>query len=372
MNLSGIWECYDREICYVPSDALFWPGMAAGSDGRVWRYAVKSVKRFDESIILISHKGSWIHESFNYGLLLYEQGQWSFIRADQIGLPNDTISSLACDWTGALWLNVRSRLVCRFDGKNLAIFPPGERGLPPESTFWGLSQFASGGVDNFWLAVPDIGACRFTGIVWEYFTSQNSGLPDGWVTGVTVDGAGRAWFAVGNLSRTSFLRYDSGHWEEVVQLPIGRRQYEARFLAVDRQGRLWVGWRHGQDRLNKLGLWAFDPAIGQWSQYKSSNSGLPDHQIESMTVDKAGRVWVGTRFGVGVFDGVESACWSYVTTSVPTRPLHRPSTANRTRGKDARLRPAVCYTVTVDAEGRVWAETRTSQVACVFTESREE
>ncbi len=367
MNLSGIWECYDRETCHVPSDASFYPGIAAGPDGQVWRYAVKPIEYYDESVAP-NYK---VTTSVNYGLLLYEQGRWNFIRADHIGLSNRLIKNFACDWTGALWLNMTGEILGRFDGKNLEIFLAGERGVPPEFALGGLSQFASGGENNFWLALPDIGACRFTGTVWECFTSQNSGLPDGWVTGVTVDGAGRAWFAVGNMKRTSFVRYAGGRWEEVVQLPIGRKQYEARLLAVDHQEKLWVGWIRPQGQLNKLGLWAFDPATEQWSQYKSSNSGSPDHQIESMTVDKAGRVWVGTRFGIGVFDGIESGCWNYVTPSVPTRPLRRPSTAHKTRGKDAQFRPKVSSYVAMDTEGHIWAEAGIGANIATFTEIKE-
>jgi len=66
-------------------------------------------------------------------------------------------------------------------------------------------------------------------------------------------------------------------------------------LAIDAQGKKWIGddgagWAGSGD-----GLISFDPANGTWSLYNTSNSGLPSNSVYAIAIDASGNKWVGTR-----------------------------------------------------------------------------
>ena len=66
-------------------------------------------------------------------------------------------------------------------------------------------------------------------------------------------------------------------------------------LCRDLQNHLWVGTEDGQ------GLWAYDPAVRQWTHYPASPDLSGD--IYAVACDKAGRIWAGGTSGVSVYNG---------------------------------------------------------------------
>lgn len=65
------------------------------------------------------------------------------------------------------------------------------------------------------------------------------------------------------------------------------------FLAVDNQGKIWVGTYNGLYSISKDGI---------WSIYTDETSGLMDNEITALVVDKADNIWVGTDKGLFVVD----------------------------------------------------------------------
>ena len=74
-------------------------------------------------------------------------------------------------------------------------------------------------------------------------------------------------------------------------------QNTVRCIAVDAANNKWVG--------TDFGLAVFDNA--SWTIYNTSNSGLPDNNVRAITMDAQGNKWIGTLSGgVARFDG---AAW---------------------------------------------------------------
>lgn len=243
-----------------------------------------------------------------------------------------------------------------------------------QSTWQMHDGFASGVPTDFWLIVSQAGAFRFNGSTWECFTDQNGlfeiGSDKGWITSAVIDHLGRTWFSICNPHDTVFVRYADHQWEEIARAPLGYEQQIAYCLAVDKHGALWVSWENSTGMGYSQGLWAFNSVSGQWNQYKSKNSALLSQEISTLAADKLGRIWVGTREGVSVFDGTESGCWTAIIPSEPSKPLRRKvSTKGWSREKVLR-HVWVSDKAIVDSAGRIWA--RDHHGISVFTEMQED
>ena len=150
-----------------------------------------------------------------------------------------------------------------------------------------------------------------------YGTAQ--GLPNLKVTSVAVQ-LGTVW--AGTMSGPAF--FETGGFQDLpdpavlpdkivtVLAPMPEPDYS-----------LWIGTRGGVARRT---------VSGEWKSWTTADD-LSYNDITSIARDRAGVVWVGTRYGLDVFDGVR---WTATTTGLPD--------------------PAVLG-VYVDGSGSVWAGT---------------
>jgi len=82
-----------------------------------------------------------------------------------------------------------------------------------------------------------------------------------------------------------------------------------RCIKVDAQNRKWIG--------TDWGLVVYDDV--NWTVYQVANSGLPDNSIRAINFDAQGNVWVGTSGGgAAKFDGSNWAVYSSSTIGLPS------------------------------------------------------
>ena len=147
------------------------------------------------------------------------------------------------------------------------------------------------------------------------FSRQDSPILVKVPTAITFDDKGQVWIASFPV-KDSLAVYDGVKWETIDVSPNDSRSYSIEALAVDSNGRIWVG-------SHKDGLKIYD---GQtWMDYTTENSGLSSNNIASIAFDRLGRAWIGTRGntagteegGLSIFDG---QVWeTYVPRNSPLR-----------------------------------------------------
>ncbi len=290
---------------------------AVGPDGRVW-------------------VGTWYH-----GLSVFDGQQWTTYNysntgyrgpSSGVGLAGDTITALAVDAAGTVWVGVEMDRMAqygglsRFDGREWRTYPD-LLGVGTGRRHRAIRNIVPDGRGGVWLDTKH-GVSHFDGQQWTHLAGEQS-QPGGEVQALLVDTAGTVWVGTGR----GLARFDGTGWR-AFRTYDGPAANEVRAVAVDDAGRVWFGTPHG--------LSVFDGA--NWHTYTQAD-GLAADAISALAVDGDGRVWAGTAWwttgdyvpeptgaGVSVFDG----------------------TSWRTFTRADGLASEIVTAIAVDRAGRVW------------------
>ncbi|GAA3619195.1 T9SS type A sorting domain-containing protein [Flavivirga jejuensis] len=83
-------------------------------------------------------------------------------------------------------------------------------------------------------------------------------------------------------------------------------------ISIDNLDNKWLGtWQNG--------LMKFDDI--NWTNFTTSNSGLPNDQINCIANDAAGNVWIGTSSGLTKFDGINWTNYNTTNSDLPTNSI---------------------------------------------------
>ncbi len=228
--------------------------MAQDAEGYLWFGTIGGASRFDG------------HAFTNYGL--------------QEGLPDAHVSAMALDSEGVLWLGSGSNLVRRV-GDRLVAEPLPSGGLG--ARIMAMTADDQGRVfaatDGDGLFVRDDKGIR----AFEGFPLDTAGS----VRSVLALSDGRLLIGL----RTGLLIWENGHFARVALDDAGPKAISA--IAEGRDGSWWVGTV--DDGLFHISR------DGRRTTY-DIESDLIRNNVRCLLVDDRGRLWVGTKFGLNLFE----------------------------------------------------------------------
>jgi ligand-binding sensor domain-containing protein len=267
-------------------------GLARGADGRVRVATVEGLGRIDgervaierpvpalrgeprplaaADVVLQEDDGSaWIGASWGLGRL-DARGSWTVFGAAQ-GLPGPTVTALARDRHGGLWVGTTA---------GLARWTDGRVATAPGHALSGVRVLAvhEDRDGNLWVGTDTAGVHQLRDGPFTPLTTRQ-GLSDDLVRPILESRDGTIWIGTARgLDRVRGGRID------VFSRRHGLPADAVHALAEDAQGRLWVGTEHGLAR--------FDPARGRAFPV----TGLPIAAAAVLAVaeDRDGGLWVGT------------------------------------------------------------------------------
>lgn len=271
------------------------------------------------SSLLQGHDGSlWIGTA-DAGVSRLYHGRIELIASAETQPGSDTITCLAEDGGGRLWVGTGGGLRCcrngrlegdsRFgnlrhaaiiglmrsrDGKtlwiasrNYGLFSYCEGKLepcpgPPEHEKISGESLLEDTQGRFWVGIGNgMVLCRQHD-EWQVYNETN-GLPFAFVTSMVEDAEGTVW--AGSLD-AGLYRFDGANFHLVSQKD-GLSAEDIRSLACDREGNLWIGTRTGGlNRLSRRRLTVVSAAQGLANDFTHSVAQTPD-----------GTLWVGTTGG---------------------------------------------------------------------------
>ena len=188
---------------------------------------------------------------------------------------------VACSPNGDIWVS-HYQGVSHFDGSEWTTYPSKYLGSGENVDL--VRDLAIDPDGMVWVATDDSIAC-FNGEEWQVF-EEGRGFDQAYnFKRIILDNEGRPW-TTDYLVR---LMYDGTTWE-VIDRP---NPYLIDAFAIDGLGHIWVG--------TMFGISVFDGS--GWITYDVKNGSLSTDDVESIAVDERGRVWVATEWGVNIFDG---------------------------------------------------------------------
>jgi streptogramin lyase len=127
--------------------------------------------------------------------------------------------------------------------------------------------------------------------VWVDYQVFNSGIHSNILTAIAIDQDGVKW--MGSLDK-GFISYNDIEFTNYNEINSPLPDNKINCISVDNMNKIWIG--------TNFGIAVFDGT--NWTIYNRDNSGLSSEIINSIKFDDTGNVWIGTTSGLVKFDGV--------------------------------------------------------------------
>ncbi|MCB9177497.1 MAG: hypothetical protein H6648_10075 [Caldilineae bacterium] len=327
-------------------------------DGRVW-IGTGEGSRIGQGIAVLDHRGTFTDSSACE--TCPSDDRWEYIDVDGLAGESDTlVTALVIAEDGAALIGTQDNR--NGDGEGIRLYSPdsggwqslrfADGGLPSNHISAAAVNPISG---DLWLSFKGRGAARFDGTRWQGWRMFGAGPK---VAGVTLGSrAGFALLQVDIPDRATFdarfpvqpasvriaghpivytvkrFKDPAGNTPAYLELtppliqpvqigdPVqlvdrGPASDSATQIGFTPDGAVWIGGREtiwlgencpSSDRA-KAECW-LDGGISRfdgshWRNYDQANSQVPDQEVQAVTVDRDGRVWVGTGDGGAEGDGI--------------------------------------------------------------------
>ena len=356
----GIWVVQPPDKVWLAS------GPVKVYDGQRWTTytTADGLPEDDHRVTAVGPLRVWIGTWYQ-GLSVFDGQTWTTYDylntgyqgpASLTGLAGNTISAVAVDAAGTVWVGAKMDRMAqygglsRFDGREWTIYPDLLSVGTGPTQHPAIRSILPGGTGGAWLDTKH-GLSYFDGANWTHF-AQEQGLPSREVNALVMDAAGQLWVG----TERGLARFDgasgkpsrTASWQAFLT-DDGPASNEVRAVAVDKLGQVWFGTSKGLSVFDGDGpvlSGAEGPVLSRaegWRTYTQAD-GLAADAISTLAVDDAGRVWAGTSWwemgrypepygaGVSVFDG----------------------TSWRTYTQADGLASDLITAITVDKAGQVW------------------
>lgn len=272
----------------------------------------------------------------NYGLARYQNGLWQAVNGTSSPLPTNSVNCMTVDAQDRLWLGMYDPMyfvsgIQMVQDNNWVYYSYADYPIPNSnvrlitSDANGKIWFTSAGQVSLNETITS-----FNGQNWVSYSFDSANFPPATISAIKADANNNLWAAI-RLRTTleyALMKFDGTSWMQV-QTP----QYYVSELAFDSTGTLWLA-TYG-------GLISYDGT--DFQIYSSSNSGLPNNQVQCLIIGSDQAVWMGLSNGLAKLHNNEWQVWDSVSSNLPYRDY-----------RDLAL----------DDSGRIWAATDNSGLIC--------
>ncbi len=287
LNETG-WQTFDqdnsplgnnliKDIAVCPDKRLLIPhalGISA-FDGETWQeYEQGWGHSSINSVACDAAGGIWV--AHFGGLSYYDGKSWTTHPAKQLSTGStatDLVEDVVVAPGGRVWVMTASSVAMldSFDGDESdewTVFQDGQ-GFDKRYFFDKIALDEQG---QPWVAHSN-GLLVFDGEAWTAHDNRDLFT----IESLAVDAQGRAW--VGTVAQGVYV-FENGSWSvyDIANSELGSDH--ARDIAIDAQNRVWLA--------SEWGVYVFDQAGANWQAYRMDNAGLADNDVRSLAVVEAG------------------------------------------------------------------------------------
>lgn len=206
----------------------------------------------------------------------------------------NAVTGIACDPKGGFWAT-HFQGVSYYDGSQWTDYSASLMGTSDSVSL--VKDVAVAPDGKVWVVTRSSVASLAHGM-WTVYEKDKGFDEDHTFTKVAIDGKGNVWVA----AYEGVLMFNGKTWvvhkNSEMKVPFNRGNYNAlggiQALAFDSKGDLWIG----------TGPFGVAMYTGKgWVNYRRATSKISSDNAGSLAGDSQGRIWVGTEFGLDVFDG---------------------------------------------------------------------
>ncbi len=207
------------------------------------------------------------------------KGKW---KTDRFKSGISSPSAIDCDAKGNIWL-AHFDGVSRYDGKTWTTYPAAKLGTGKSVKV--IKDLAIAKDGKVWVVTAN-SVAMFDGSVWKVWEKGAGFDKELFFNRIALDATGSPWVAVSG----GLYALEDGKWTEYENTDL----FSPDGLAIDSKGNVYVGsYSNGLFVMGTKG----------WENYDRDNSDISSNHVREVSVDERGRVWVGTEYGLDVFDG---------------------------------------------------------------------
>ncbi len=350
-NLTQIYNGDDIQYLAIDQQGKKWLGNSNGVsiyDDLNWEYVSSSNTNYYQSdnnlngingmlisCIAIDKNGDVIFGSSNNGLTISGNGTWNDYTVEK-GLVNNTILSIAIDKKGNKWMGTNDG-ISQYDDVNWFTYASKYYYDNNANPYYGYVKLVIDHLDNKWFMQQEylrkfndtvISSYGNSGMNYLSFAADSNDYV--WIVGldwtyrlnettnyqfytypsdpqyIYIDNKNNKWLGFKNsfvlatetLYNTGFGEFD---YTQSVDLSGNSEVSGVRAAFIDNNGNKWIGTNAGLYYHNGRSLKLF-----------TTNDGLVNNSINSISADSKGNLWIGTNGGVSKFNGIT---WTNYTTA---------------------------------------------------------
>ncbi|MBN2207718.1 MAG: hypothetical protein JW759_00245 [Candidatus Coatesbacteria bacterium] len=274
------------------------------------------------------------------GLCFYDWSNWTTYNPENSGLLDAWIKSIGFDAGGHTWVGSQAGL-CVFDGTTWAQLNPGNSGMADSP----IVPFHEDSLGRIWSKIYGNSGYNcisvLDGDAWATYDISNSEMPYQQIGGVAIDKDGWAWISTWDEKYGGFGDYecyggglssfDGFKWTRYSPTNSGLAWDFVQDIAIDSAGRKWLAAtdaahcnpyarRRGSVQSGVCGVSVLDG--DNWTNYDSTNSGLPPTGVRKIAIDKQDRKWfVLNEGGLCVFNGANWTTYNTSNSLIPTNSI---------------------------------------------------
>ncbi|MBS1538215.1 MAG: T9SS type A sorting domain-containing protein [Bacteroidetes bacterium] len=250
-----------------------------------------------------------LKDSSNYfftqnGLYKYKNQNLTIFNKSNSALLTDTVKRGVIEDNGRLWLGT-SQGLASLENYTITRYDKTNSELGNEQ----ITALALDASNRLWIGTPN-GLLMYDGMKWLRYTPQNSAIPAPYIYSLAIDNSGAVWMGVSTMkqytkfdwptfndcptSMEGLVKFDGTNWTLFNSTNSLLLSNYVNGLSIDHNGNLWIGTARncsncGVDKLNGCGLLKYDGST--WTVFNTSNSLLPDNDVQWVGADRYGNIW---------------------------------------------------------------------------------
>jgi hypothetical protein len=255
---------------------------------------VAAISDFEGTDMFVAKYSIW----GNTELYKFSSGLWT-----QLTVPQTQYDLILFMWfdeiTGRLWVDFQGA-----NGQNNLFYTYNGYSWSPVPSYpvYDINKMKRLG-NVIWIASPQ-GLIKYSSGVFTLYNTSNSGLPHNYVSSLDFDSQGNVWAGTGG----GLAKFDGTNWTVYNRNNSPLSCDNISGLVIDQAGNIFLGTEkigYPPNIIPAIGVVKFDGT--NWTFLNSNNSGKPDspdgsEDINDLSIDASGKIWIATDGGVGVYD----------------------------------------------------------------------